>query len=126
MTKNLLACLTLLLLLQTALNQEPKAYDSQGQLELVPNILNFGYSPDQRNLVVLTTDALNTFVFYEGLRLNSPKIVNITDEGDFKIKPSAFAFSQNGAWLVIGTSYGAVYGYRVTEGKIADKFDYKK
>ena len=49
-------------------------------------------------------------------------------DGDrYNIKPCAFAFSRDGSWLAVGTSYGAVYVYGFqTNGKLSTGFKYKK
>lgn len=53
-------------------------------------------------------------------------MVKIGDGGEKDVKPSAFAFSKNGDWLVVGTSWGAVYGYQIVEGEIKVGYKYKK
>jgi hypothetical protein len=92
-------------------NEDVVPYDDQGTYTLVPNILNLGYSPDQLGLVVLTSNNVkDTFYYYSGYRLNQQNLIKIGDD-TYDIVPSAFAFSSDSKWLIIGTSYGAVYGF---------------
>lgn len=125
MGKKLIGVLLLVIAIQATLQDDFNAYNFQGEIDLVDNIQNAGYSPDQRNLVILTSDATDTFVFYESLRLTTPKTVTIVDDGIFNVKPSAFAFSKDSQWLLIGTTYGAVYVYEIVDGEIADDYSYK-
>lgn len=106
-------------------NEDPVPYDDQGTYTLVPNILNLGYSPDQLGLVVLTSNnEKDTFIYYSGYRLNTKTTITIGD-ATYDIVPSAFAFSSDSKWLIIGTSYGAVYGFQLTNGVINPFYTYK-
>ena len=69
----------------------------------------------------------DTFVHYYGYRLNQKQNVTIVDKRATSTKPSAFAFSKDGKWLVVGTSWGAVYGYQIVDGEIQNgTYRYKK
>ena len=54
-------------------------YSEQGKLVLETDILNLGYSPNQKNLVVLTNAAQGKFYVYNGIRPGTPQIVDIVD-----------------------------------------------
>jgi hypothetical protein len=104
----------LLVVTQSGLTSDVHGYTPQGNITLIENITNLGYSPDQKHLIVLADTLDNdTFAHYYGYRLNEKQLVKIDDDGTKDVKPSAFAFSKKGDWLVVGTSWGAVYGYPI-------------
>ena len=71
MNKPICRTILLLVLAQLTIHADIHNYTTQGSIELVPNIINVGYSPDQKHLIVLADAAENnTFVHYHGLRLN--------------------------------------------------------
>lgn len=49
-------------------------------------------------------------MMYEGVRLEKPVTVTITDDL-FDVNVVSFAFSPNNSMLVIGSKEGSVYGY---------------
>ncbi len=55
----------------------PDEYSDGGNITLIPNILNLGYSPDQKLLVVLETDASGFFYTFNGFRYNGKQTVTI-------------------------------------------------
>ena len=57
MSKFLMGSLLIIGLVSVVSVHAAEPYQPQGQKNLVPNLLNLGYSPDQQNLVVLTNDA---------------------------------------------------------------------
>lgn len=79
MNKSLLVLLIGLLIVGLYAQVDVAQYSEQGKLVLETDILNLGYSPNQRNLVVLTNAAQGKFYVYNGIRPNTPQIVNIVD-----------------------------------------------
>jgi hypothetical protein len=57
MTKNLLALLIIILTISSTIQDDVKPYSNTGSVTLDANILNLGYSPNQKNLVVLINQA---------------------------------------------------------------------
>ncbi len=76
------------------------------------NIINLGYSPDQKHLVIVTGDGVNKFYIREGLRMNEKVTVTITDDTP-KINLATHAFSPDNSLLVVGTKEGSVYGFTI-------------
>jgi hypothetical protein len=100
----LLLLLTLTLILGFQINS-PNSIDfyvAQGIINLEPNIMKFGYSPDQQSLVILKTGGQNGFIVYEGFRQNTKRMIQILDSNN-SVSPSTFAFSTDNKLLIIGT-----------------------
>jgi len=57
MTKNLLALLIIILTISSTIQDDVEPYSNTGTITLDANILNLGYSPNQKNLVVLINQA---------------------------------------------------------------------
>jgi hypothetical protein len=105
MSKSFYLTALLLALIQLSLTASPHDYESQDSITLIPNITNFGYSPNQKHLIVLADSLpIDTFAHYYGYRLNQKQDVKIVDNSTNSTKPSAFAFSKDGQWLVVGTN----------------------
>jgi hypothetical protein len=85
-------------------------YSEEGTLKLEANILNLGYSPDQRTLVVLTNGAEGKFTIFEGIKSDVPRTIDIVD-GTLTISPSVFAFASDNSMLIVGSKEGSVYGF---------------
>lgn len=117
MNKNLFLLAVGLLVIALQASDNFIQYNEQTPLELEANILNLGYSPDQKVLVVLTKDTLGKFYVYEGIRLNTQKTINLIDE-DYVINPATFAFSQDNSTLIVGSKEGSVYGFPIENGKV--------
>ena len=91
----------------------PDSYSGEGTIELIPNILNLGYSADQSLLAVLQIDANGYFYTYNGIRYTNQQKILITDDRYDQISPSSFAFSPQNDLLAIGTKEGGVYGFKI-------------
>lgn len=77
------------------------------------NIINLGYSPDQKHLVIVTADGLNKFYIREGLRMNDKVTVTIVDDSPKTINLAMHAFSADNSLLIVGTKEGSVYGFAI-------------
>lgn len=61
--------LLLTVVTMSALNEDvPNAYKFQDNMVLVNDILNLGYSVDQKHLVVLQNGVQDHFLIYEGIQ----------------------------------------------------------
>lgn len=72
MTRNLLLVIFALLTLSVFADL-PDTYTKGDDVTLIANILNAGFSPDQKWLVVLQKNLDDKFFVYDGIRLNNPQ-----------------------------------------------------